>query len=98
VKRWELGRDLGGLSREIAAGELCADYVALGQWDLAAEAALEAREARTSARMYADLTRPAQIAALLQAGYTDTPRETASWRPISDSDSALDRHCSRGSR
>ena len=66
-----LGRQLGGLSRELAAGEQCADLVELGDSAAAVDAALEARTARTRARMFTDLSRPAQTEALLRGGHTD---------------------------
>ncbi len=67
----ELGRQLGGVSRELAAGEQCADLVELGDSAAAVDAALEARTARTRARMFTDLSRPAQTEALLRGGHTD---------------------------
>jgi hypothetical protein len=70
-----VGRTLGGLAHELAAGELCADLVMTGEWERAAEVALEARAARTHARMFADLHRWAQTEALLRVGLDDPPPE-----------------------
>lgn len=53
-------------ARELAASELCADFVAAGDWARAAERAREAMRARRMDQPFAVFTRPEEVEALLR--------------------------------